>query len=121
MTDFDNKKSELSEKFEKEFSDRLRHFRNERKISAREMSLALGQNVNYVNLIENGKRLPSMQGFFSLCEYLKISPSQFFATDNFINAEDSKKSEKEEISEILCNLSSVQLKAVAELLKAFAT
>lgn len=32
--------------------------------SAREMSLALGQNPSYINRIENGKALPSMQGLF---------------------------------------------------------
>lgn len=119
MADFDNKKAEFNEKYEKEFSDRLRHFRNERKISAREMSLALGQNVNYVNLIENGKRFPSMQGFFSLCEYFKISPSQFFATENFMNKEENQKSEKEELDRILSMLSPGQLKAIVELIKAF--
>ena len=60
------------------FIENLRKFRNERNISAREMSLSLGQNVNYINLIENGKRLPSMQGFFLICEYLKVSPHVFF-------------------------------------------
>lgn len=42
------------------------------------MSLALGQNVNYVNLIENGKRLPSMEGFFYICEYFGLTPAAFF-------------------------------------------
>lgn len=46
--------------------------------SAREMSLALGQNPSYINRIENGKALPSMQGFFSICDYLKITPAEFF-------------------------------------------
>ena len=52
--------------------------------SAREMSLALGQNPSYINRIENGKALPSMQGFFSICEYLQITPGDFF------NEEDRK-------------------------------
>ena len=66
------------ESFKKDFADRLRFLRNERKISAREMSLALGQNVNYINYIENGRHLPSMQGFFLICDYLKIQPADFF-------------------------------------------
>ncbi len=65
--------------YKQEFIDRLRFLRNEQHISAREMSIVLGQNVNYINLIENGKRLPSMQGFFLICECLQITPSQFFA------------------------------------------
>ena len=65
------------DEFNKNFADRLRSLRNEKKISAREMSLELGQNVNYINYIENGKHLPSMQGFFLICEYLNIQPSEF--------------------------------------------
>ena len=68
------------ENFKKNFADRVRFLRNERKISAREMSLSLGQNVNYINYIENGKHLPSMQGFFSICEYFDLPPSEFFKT-----------------------------------------
>ena len=32
--------------------------------------------------IENGKALPSMQGFFSICEYLQITPGDFFNEDS---------------------------------------
>ena len=46
------------------------------------MSLALGQNPSYINRIENGKALPSMQGFFSICEYLQITPGDFFNEDS---------------------------------------
>lgn len=42
------------------------------------MSLSLGQNVNYINNIENGKALPSMDAFLNICEYLGITPSEFF-------------------------------------------
>lgn len=72
---------DFSERYKKDFIDKLRIFRNEKNISAREMSLALGQNVNYINFIENGKRLPSMQGFFAICEYLNIQPADFFSKD----------------------------------------
>ncbi|MBQ9626893.1 MAG: helix-turn-helix transcriptional regulator [Treponema sp.] len=65
------------EDFKKNFSDRLRKLRNDKKISAREMSLSLGQNVNYINYIENGRNFPSMQGFFLICDYLGISPAEF--------------------------------------------
>lgn len=45
------------------------------------MSLSLGQANNYINSIENGKSLPSMRTFFYICEYLGITPEEFFATD----------------------------------------
>ena len=60
------------------FCDRLRFLRNERKISAREMSLALGQNETYINKVETGQRSVSMDSFFRICNYLQISPATFF-------------------------------------------
>ena len=60
------------------FCDRLRELRNKKGVSAREMSLCLGQNVNYINLIENGKRKPSLVQFFAICEYFSIEPKSFF-------------------------------------------
>jgi transcriptional regulator with XRE-family HTH domain len=50
-------------------------------VSARDMSLSLGQSASYVNKIENRRTLPSMQGFFYICEYLNISPREFFDFD----------------------------------------
>ncbi|HJC25703.1 MAG TPA: helix-turn-helix domain-containing protein, partial [Candidatus Eisenbergiella merdavium] len=47
-------------------------------VSARDMSLSLGQANNYINTIENGKSLPSMQSFFNICEFFDISPQEFF-------------------------------------------
>lgn len=67
---------------EKEFSLRLAQLRSEKGVSARDMSLSIGQNASYINNIENGKALPSMSGFFYICEYLNISPKDFFDTDN---------------------------------------
>ncbi|MBE5773715.1 MAG: helix-turn-helix transcriptional regulator [Clostridiales bacterium] len=68
--------------FEEEFSVRLAQLRNAKDVSAREMSLALGQNAGYINNIENGKALPSMSNFFYICQYLDITPCEFFDTDN---------------------------------------
>lgn len=69
---------ESYEQFKVGFCNRIREIRNNKKISAREMSLDLGQNVNYINLIENGKRQPSIQGLFLICEYFHISICDFF-------------------------------------------
>jgi transcriptional regulator with XRE-family HTH domain len=38
----------------------------------------MGQAHNYISNIENGKSAPSIQGLFYICEYLKISPKDFF-------------------------------------------
>jgi len=61
------------------FRDRLRFLRNERRISAREMSLALGQNETYINKIETGKNSTTIAGFLKICEYLQITPEDFFS------------------------------------------
>ena len=61
---------------------RLSQLRQAKNRSARDMSLSIGQNANYINHIENRKMLPSMQSFFYICEYLNITPQEFFDTGN---------------------------------------
>lgn len=65
-----------------DFAKRLSDLRIQKDVSAREMSLDLGQSDSYINSIENGKAYPSMGNFFYICEYLKITPAQFFDTEN---------------------------------------
>lgn len=67
--------------YENDFSIRLAQLRAKKGVSARDMSLSLGQNAGYINDIENGKALPSMGTFFYICEYLNITPNDFFDTD----------------------------------------
>ncbi|RPF47826.1 DNA-binding XRE family transcriptional regulator [Hydrogenoanaerobacterium saccharovorans] len=64
--------------YEKYLSERIAKLRAMKKVSARDMSLSIGQNENYINHIENGKSMPSMQVFFYICEYFNISPKEFF-------------------------------------------
>jgi len=64
------------------FSIRLARLRVKRGVSARDMSLSIGQNAGYINNIETGKALPSMSSFFFICEYLNISPKEFFDIDS---------------------------------------
>ena len=60
------------------FPARLATLRTNKGISARDMSLSLGQNAGYINNIETGKAFPSMTVFFYICEYLDIEPKDFF-------------------------------------------
>ena len=46
---------------EENFAERLSQLREARQVSAREMSLAIGQNCSYINRIENKKAFPSMR------------------------------------------------------------
>lgn len=66
------------------FRNRLIQLRNNLDVSARDMSLSLGQSESYINKIENRKTLPSMQSFFYICDYLHIHPKDFF-DENFQN------------------------------------
>ena len=50
------------------FANRISALRLKKGVSAREMSLALGQSESYINKIENKRTLPSMAGFFYICE-----------------------------------------------------
>lgn len=59
-------------------SDRIAKLRTEKNISARDMSLSLGQSQSYINNIENKKALPSMQMFLYICEFLGVEPKDFF-------------------------------------------
>ena len=81
--------------------------------SAREMSLALGQNPSYINRIENGKALPSMQGFFSICEYLQITPGDFF------NEESESPREVRELMEKIEKLTPEQRTLIRQVVEQF--
>lgn len=97
--------------YEKYFIDRLTSLRMQKNVSAREMSLAIGQNASYINHIENGKAFPSMQVFFYICEYLDITPQEFWNMDN----ECPKKIE--ELNELLKKFSPEQLDALLNLIR----
>ena len=76
------------------FSERLAQLRLEKGISARDMSLSLGQSESYINKIENRHALPSMTGFFYICEFLNITPQDFFDIDNISPYKTSQINEK---------------------------
>ncbi|WP_373212521.1 helix-turn-helix domain-containing protein [Ruminococcus sp. 5_1_39BFAA] len=62
--------------------ERLAKLRIEKGVSARDMSLSIGQSPGYINSLENKKGFPSMQVFFYICEYLNVTPSEFFDDGN---------------------------------------
>ena len=68
--------------YEEDFAARLASLRMKKGVSARDMSLSIGQNAGYINSIENGKALPSMSSFFYICDYLGITPQEFFDIDS---------------------------------------
>lgn len=64
--------------YEDAFFERIAKLRDEKGVSARDMSLSIGQSAGYINNIENRKNFPSMTVFFYICEYFNISPKEFF-------------------------------------------
>lgn len=72
-------------------------------VSARDMSLSIGQSAGYINNVENGVNFPSMSTFFYICEYLGVTPKEFFdtQTQNPVKAK--------ELLDATKNLSSEQL------------
>lgn len=95
----------------KDFALRLSMLREKKNVSARDMSLSIGQNPSYIFNIEACKSKPSMTGFFYICEYLKITPSEFF---------DMESENPEKINDIvkeLKRLNSKQLDTIANLIK----
>lgn len=64
------------------FRQRLAMLRTDKNISARELSLRLGQSEGYINAIETGKSMPSVKMLFYICEELDVSLSSFFDENN---------------------------------------
>ena len=100
--------------YEEEFAIRLSKLRIKKGVSARDMSLSIGQNAGYINNIETGKALPSMSGFFFICEYLGISPQEFFD----VESEQPEKLRK--LTDNLKHLDDQQFKNISEIVEALA-
>ena len=62
--------------------NRIAFLRTDKNISARELSLRLGQSVGYINHIEIGTSNPSVEMLFYICEELGVTMSEFFEEDN---------------------------------------
>ena len=65
-----------------DFIRRLVELRMNKGVSAREMSLSIGQAPSYINNIEAGVNFPSMTAFFYICDFLGVTPSEFFDMEN---------------------------------------
>lgn len=96
---------------EKDFALRLATLRTKKNISAREMSLSIGQNQGYINHIETGQGTPSLSGIFYICEYLGVTPSEFF------DLESENPAKLNKINEYLKQLDDEQLDIIEKLLK----
>lgn len=97
--------------YENLFYDRLTKLRTDKGVSARDMSLTIGQSSGYINGLENRNGFPSMQVFFYICEYLGVTPSEFF--DDSI----SRPADYKEIIDDLNALDEDQLQNIKAIIK----
>lgn len=102
---------ECYEEFRKFFSNRLYDLRMQQNVSARKMSNLIGMGDAYINTIENNKSMPKMEQFYFICDYLKISPSDFFDEGN------SNPQRLAALMEDLKSLSDEQLATVAAVVR----
>lgn len=79
------------------------------------MSLSLGQNPGYINNIETGKARPSLTGILYICDYLGITPSEFF------DMESENPAKLKEITAQLKKLNDRQLENIAALINDIAS
>jgi len=99
---------------EKDFALRLAQLREKKGVSARDMSLSIGQNPGYIHNIESGKSMPSLPAVFYICEYLNISVSDFFDQDI------QEPSRLAELTGLLKKLNTQQLDAVCAVVRELA-
>lgn len=86
--------------------ERIAQLRTNKGVSARDMSLTLGQSESYINTIENKKSLPSMTVFLYICEYFGITPQEFFDVAN---------TNPETLKELIENLKRLDKKALSHI------
>ena len=90
---------------------RLSQLRIKNGVSARSMSLSLGQNPGYINDIENRKSLPSVSELFNICDFLDVTPTEFFDKGN------NNPAKLNTIIEDMKSLSDEQLNNIAGIVK----
>lgn len=91
--------------------DRISQLRVDNHLSEYALSYAIGRSRGYITSISTGRILPSWSKFFALCDYLSLSPSEFF---------DPEREEDHVITEIvseLKNLTKEQQTAFLEVIK----
>lgn len=58
--------------------ERITALRIKKNVSEYKMSLDLGHSKSYVQSISSGRAAPSLSEFLYICEYLGVTPKEFF-------------------------------------------
>lgn len=56
----------------------MTQLRMKRNVSEYKMSLDLGHSKSYIQSIVSGRAMPSMTEFLYICDYLDVTPAEFF-------------------------------------------
>ena len=90
--------------------DRITQLRMQKSVSEYKMSYDLGHSRRYIYNISSGKSLPPMAEFLEICDYLGVTPSDFFndSTENRILVqsaiEEIKKLDDDDLMLVIGNL-----------------
>lgn len=85
--------------YENFIMERIQRLRDQKGVSSYLMSYEIGRGKNYMKNIESGQSKPSWPMFFCICEYLEVTPSEFF------DAADTSPKETRDFITIFKNLS----------------
>ncbi len=58
--------------------DRISILRTKKNVSEYKMSTDLGHSKSYIQSITSGRSLPSLSEFLYICDYLGVTPKEFF-------------------------------------------
>ena len=94
-----------------DFIKRLVELRTRNNLSARDLSLSVGMNHGYINSVENGLHYPTMENFLYICDFLKVTPQEFFDADFSVPAN------VRELYDLVKKLPSSQVDGLIELVK----
>ena len=61
--------------------DRISVLRTKKNVSEYRMSTDLGHSKSYMQSISSGRSVPSLGEFLYICEYLGVTPKEFFDED----------------------------------------
>lgn len=61
--------------------ERISELRIKKGVSEYKMSLDLGHSKSYIQSISSGKAMPSFSEFLYICDYLGVTPKDFFDVD----------------------------------------
>ena len=95
----------------KDIINRIRYFRNEKQLSARELSLRLDKSDTYINKLESRDFNLPVSMLLEIIKELEITPDEFFA-DNYRTYNQDK-----EMANVFMGLSADSKNTIMDLMK----